>query len=67
MVSNPNHYNYQHKVATLEFVLARVVALKLTHFPCFLHHYKYKATVYGNTPRLMLAQGTLCHPSPSTR
>lgn len=50
---------YQPKVTTIEFVLARVGTSKLTHSPCLPRGYKYKATVYAVTSRLMLVANPL--------
>ena len=58
---------YQSKVPTLKFVLARVVTLTLTPFLCLRFLYEYKATVSGNTSRLMLAHSISCHLIQSAR
>ncbi len=52
-------YNYQPKVTTLDFVLARVIALKLTHVRGLIRCYKYEDSVCCNTSLLMLAQGSV--------
>ena len=50
---------YQPKVTTLDFVLARVIALKLTHVRGLFQCYNYEDAVCCNTSLLMLAQGSV--------